>query len=198
MSPALTNVHQPGRPLELQVKRLGCLRSRTGRSYDWRNIPITLVGLVVGQSWELWPIPMPSYNAVRSCQRNTTLSLQLTIDAAQRVVIVTFAGEISDADLMGIGSGTKAHPLFDPSFAEIVDFSAVTGGSVSTFAVQTLARRTSIYESGSKHVVIAPQPHVFGLTRMFQVLAEKTRPNMVVVHTRDEACKCLGLPRKTD
>lgn len=117
--------------------------------------------------------------------------MQVTIDPVQQVVIVTFAGEISDGDLMGIASRTKAHPLFDPSFSEIVDFSAVTSGSVSTFALQTLARRTSVYERASKHLVIAPEPHVFGLSRMFQVFAEETRPNTVVVHTMDEARRCL-------
>jgi hypothetical protein len=41
----------------------------------------------------------------------------------------------------------------------------------------------------------AHRAHVFGLTRMFQVYAEKTRPNTVVVHTLDEAREYLALPR---
>ncbi len=125
------------------------------------------------------------------------MSVEFTIDASQKVVIVTFAGEINDADLLELSSMTKSHPLFDPSFSEIVDFRAVTGGSVSTFAVQALAQRTSTYGQGSKHVVIAPQPHIFGLTRMFQVYAKKTRPNTVVVRTLDEACEYLALSRRT-
>jgi hypothetical protein len=121
--------------------------------------------------------------------------VELKIDAGEKVVVVTLAGEISDTDLIGIGPATKSHPRFDPSFSEIVDFRAVTGGRVSTFAVQSLAQRTSIYNQASKHVVIAPQPHVFGLTRMFQVYAEKTRPNTVVVHTLNEAREYLALPK---
>ena len=129
---------------------------------------------------------------------STAVSVEYTIDTSDKFVLVTFAGEIDDADLIEIGPATQAHPLFDPSFAEIVDFSAVTGGRVTTFAVQSLARRTSIYNRASKHIVIAPQPHVFGLTRMFQVFAEGTRPNLFVVHTLDQARECLGLKRKTD
>ena len=121
--------------------------------------------------------------------------MQFTIDAAQQVVIVTFAGEISDADLMGIGSGTKAHPQFDPSFSEIVDFSGVTGGDVSTSAIQRLARQKSIFKLASKRVVIAPQPHLYGLTRMFEVYAEQTKPNIKLVHTFDEAREFLGLQK---
>lgn len=126
------------------------------------------------------------------------MSVEYKIDAGHKVVLVTFRGEIGDADLMNIGAATKSHPLFDSSFSEIVDFSAVTGGNVSTGALQALARHESIYDRTSKHVVIAPQPHVFGLSRMFQVYAESTRPNTVVVHSLDEAHARLGLQRITN
>jgi hypothetical protein len=123
--------------------------------------------------------------------------VEYTIDQSQKVVVVTFRGEIGDADLLNIGPATQAHPSFDPSFSEIVDFSAVTGGNVSTAALQVLARRQSIYNQASKHVVIAPQTHVFGLSRMFEAYAEGTRPNTVVVRSLDEARVCLGLQRIT-
>jgi len=126
------------------------------------------------------------------------VSVEYTFDTSQKVVIVTFGGEIGDTDLTNIGPATKSHPLFDPSFSEIVDFSGVTGGKVSTAALQALARHESIYDRASKHVVIAPQPHVFGLSRMFQVYAEATRPNTVVVHSLDEARACLGLQKITN
>ena len=129
--------------------------------------------------------------------RGAALSVEYTIDPSQRVVIVTFAGEVNDADLSKIGADTKSHPLFDPGFSQIVDFSKVTSFNVSTFAVEALARRESIYSSSAKHVVIAPQPYIFGLTRMFQVYAEETRPQMLVVQTLDEAREYLGLQRST-
>jgi hypothetical protein len=128
--------------------------------------------------------------------RTVNLSVQVTIDTREKVVLVTISGEIKDADLIEIPAVTKAQPGFDPSFSEIVDFSAVTGGKVSTFAVHTLAQRASIYNVTSKHVVIAPQAHGFGLTRMYQAYAQETRPNMEVVHTLEEARKCLGLDRE--
>ena len=124
------------------------------------------------------------------------MSARLSIDVSQKIVTVTFAGEITDADLEQIGALTKSHPQFDPSFSEIVDFSPVTGGNISKFALQTLAQGTSVYDRASKHVVVAPQPQIFGLTRMFQVYAEETRPNLVVVHTLDEARESLGIQKQ--
>lgn len=125
------------------------------------------------------------------------MSVEYTIDAGQRVVIVTFAGEVNDDDIGKIGPDTKSHAQFDPGFSQIVDFSKVTRFNVSTFAVEILARRESIYSSSAKHVVIAPQPHIYGLTRMFQVYAEGTRPQMLVVQTMDEAREYLGLQGST-
>jgi len=42
------------------------------------------------------------------------------------------------------------------------------------------------------HVIIAPQDHIFGLFRMGEVFAQKTKPNVVVVRTVNEARKFLG------
>lgn len=123
------------------------------------------------------------------------MSLHVTIDASQKVVLVKFTGDVNDADLIKIASVTRAHPSFDPSFSEIVDFSAVSGGRVSTFAVHTLAQRTSIYHRSSTHIVVAPQAHVFGLTRMYQAYARETRPNLEVVRTLEEAQERLGLDK---
>jgi hypothetical protein len=44
-------------------------------------------------------------------------------------------------------------------------------------------------------VVVAPQDHIFGLARMAEALAEKTKPNAVVVRTMDEARKILRLKK---
>ena len=162
-----------------------CLRS----SYTLKEkISLSFIGLKLS--------PIPRYNRPEfGC---ASLSARLSIDVNQKVVTVTFAGEITDTDLAEIGALTRSHPLFDPSFSEIVDFSTVTGGNISKFALQTLAQGTSVYDRASKHVVVAPQPQVFGLTRMFQVYAEETRPNLVVVHTLEQARKSLGIQKNSD
>jgi len=121
------------------------------------------------------------------------VSVQLTIDAKQRLVISTFYGEINDAEVLSVASQACSHPDFDPSFSEIADFSGVTAGTLSTSAIQDLSQRESILSPASMHVAVAPQGHIFGVFRMAQVLAERTRPNTAVVRTIDEARKFLGL-----
>jgi hypothetical protein len=119
--------------------------------------------------------------------------MKVKIDVNQRLVVATYSGEISDAEILDLASQISFHPDFDPSFSIMWDFSAVTAGTISTSAIRELSRRESILSPTSMHVVIAPQDHIFGLFRMGQVLAEEMKPNIVVVRTIDEAWEHLGL-----
>jgi len=119
------------------------------------------------------------------------VSVRLTIDVPQRLVVSTFTGESDDAELMSHISSIRSHPDFDPNFSEIVDFSGVTAGKISTSAVEELSRRASIFSPTSMHLIVAPQDFMFGLARMSQVFAEKTKPNVMVVRTVEEARKFL-------
>lgn len=119
--------------------------------------------------------------------------MKITIDASDRLVVVTCFGEVDDAEVLGTGAVIRSHPEFDPSFSEIVDLSEVSGGDISTQAIRELSLRESIFSPTSMHVAVAPQPVAFGLTRMFQGLAGQRRPNVVVVRTMEDARKALGL-----
>ena len=123
------------------------------------------------------------------------MSVQVTVEASQRLVISTFSGDLTDADIGGFASLIRSHPDFDPSFSEILDFSGVTAASVSTSVVQEVSRRASNFNLASLHVVIAPQDVIYGLARMSQVFAEKTKPNAAVVRSMEEAREFLRLHR---
>jgi hypothetical protein len=135
------------------------------------------------------PFPLPAFDTLEN------VGVQLTVDINERLIISTFSGEINDADLLGSTSLIRSHPDFDPSFSDIVDFSGVTAGHISTSTVQNLSGSASIFNPTSMHVVIAPHDLVFGLARMAQVFAEKTKPNIVVVRTIEEAREFLRLKK---
>jgi hypothetical protein len=132
---------------------------------------------------------------LRLFDRLENVGVQLTIDVKQRLVVSTFFGEINDAEMLDHSSLIRSHPDFDPNFSELWDFSGVTGGLVSTFAIEELSRRVSVFNPTSLHVVVAPRDHVFGLARMAGVFAEKTKPNTVVVRSIEEARKILSLEK---
>jgi hypothetical protein len=124
------------------------------------------------------------------------VGVRVTIDVSQRLVICTFSDELTDADILGLAPLVRSHPDLDPSFSAIMDFSGVTASSVSTSAIEKAARRPGNFNPTSMHVVIAPQDHIFGLARMSQVFAEKTRPNSAVVRTMEEAHEFIRAGRQ--
>lgn len=126
-----------------------------------------------------------------------SMSVQVTIEVSQQIVICTFTGEINDADILGVRSLIRSHADFDPSFSEILDFSGITAESLTTSAIQQASERASNFNSTSTHVVVAPHDVIFGLARMSQVLAETTRPNAMVVRTIDEAREFLRAAKRS-
>jgi len=121
------------------------------------------------------------------------MAVQLTVDAKRKLFVATYTGEIHDEEILGLAALVRSHPEFDESFSITWDFSGVTGGSISTSAMQELSRRESILSPTSMHVIVAPQDHIFGIFRMGQVLAEKTKPKVVVVRSTDQANRLLAL-----
>lgn len=121
------------------------------------------------------------------------MGLQLTVEVDQRVIVCTFTGEIDDADILSIRALIAAHPDFDASLSEILDFSGVTSANLSTDVIELVSRRASALDLTSMHIFVAPQDFMFGLSRMTQVFAENTRPNSAVVRTMEEARKLLAM-----
>lgn len=68
--------------------------------------------------------------ALRASIDGAALGVKYTVDPNEKLVIVTFSGQIGDADPQAIGSATKSHTDFDPSF--------------SAAAVQIFAQRTRL------------------------------------------------------
>lgn len=121
----------------------------------------------------------------------------LRVDVKNEIVYSSFRGRLSDSDLLAHGEALKNHPDFNPAFSEIVDFSEVTELKVTVGFINTMAKSSSVYSADSKHAVIAPHDLTYGIARMYQMLAEDTRPNVAVVRSMAEARKFLGIASAT-
>jgi len=120
------------------------------------------------------------------------MPVSLQVDRARRMVTSTFYGQVTNEEFMRQASLIQSHPDSDPHFSEIIDFTGVTTTNLSTETIWAAAT-TSIFDPSAKHVVIAPEDFAFGLARMFQALAEDSRPNLAVVRSPSEAYRLLGL-----
>ena len=116
-----------------------------------------------------------------------TMPATLTIHPNRRLVYTAFHGDLDADEFMQHAETIRNHPKFDPSYDEVVDLRGVTELHASTEMVLKLARRESLFHRESKHVVIASPGLIFRLAKLFQGIAEETRPNLKVVRTPEEA-----------
>ena len=119
------------------------------------------------------------------------MPITLTIDRDRRVIYSALHGSITESEFLEHGRSIQAHPQFDPTFSEIIDFRGVTDVALSNDALEKLAKTSSIFSPESKHIIIAPAGLIAEMARLYQGLAEATRPHIAVVRTPEEAYEQL-------
>lgn len=116
----------------------------------------------------------------------------LKIDARRKVVYSAFYGKIDDAEVAGHRSAIAADPDFKADFNEIIDFTAVTDASLSESTLAAMAANPSLFDESVLHIVVAPADLLFQLASKYKGLARFSRPNVMVVRSRDEAYQLLA------
>ena len=111
----------------------------------------------------------------------------LKIDRQRRVVSSTFYGSIRGEDLLAHRATIQADRDFDPSFAEIVDFSGVNIVEVADSALSALAGTPSLFNPDVPHIIVTPAGLPRSLALKYQEVVRETRPQFYVVETLDEA-----------
>ena len=117
---------------------------------------------------------------------------RVEFDRDREILLLIVDGDVRDADIDTIGICLRLGVAeFNPS-AGITDFSGVTSFEVSADCMSWAARNASPFRNLTPHFIVAPSDHVFGLSRMFQIL--RNRPALYVVRSREEALEALDIP----
>jgi hypothetical protein len=123
------------------------------------------------------------------------MSLTIEINTTARTVYSKFTGAINESEVYAVVTHLAQRSDFDPTFSHIIDFSAVTGATVSTNFIKVLAQERPLFDREARQIIVAPQAHIFALARMAQILRERQLPNIQVVRSLHEACAILGIER---
>lgn len=67
----------------------------------------------------------------------------------------------------------------------------MTNFEVSSDAIRQVAAAPPAFPPAYMRVLVVPKAIIYGMARMFQILGEKTRPDLHVVRTMDEAYRLL-------
>ena len=117
----------------------------------------------------------------------------LEYDQSNNTVRLTFEGSITPDDIGGGAYNTlRSFVASRPPCKGIADFSNVKVVEVASRMIQDRARLPPVL-GGQLFVIVAPEDHLFGLSRMFSLHAERTRPHIHVVRRMDEAYRLLGI-----
>ena len=121
------------------------------------------------------------------------MNLLIELDAASLVLRFTFEGPLTDATLIaGLAEAPKVVKVY-PGCRGILDFSRVSEYDLSPDVLRQLAKSAPVIPAGYDRVFVAPQDYLYGMARMFSILAEQTRPELHVVRTMREAFSILGI-----
>ncbi len=115
----------------------------------------------------------------------------LKIDPRRRIVCSTFYGDVTDQQLLLQRAAIAADRFFDPSFADIVDFSGADMPGFSQQALAKLAKSESLFHAAVPHVIVTPHDASFAMALGYQQLAKDSRTNLFVVRSLAEAHELL-------
>jgi hypothetical protein len=121
------------------------------------------------------------------------MSIRIDRDETNKLVLLSVTGVYTDSRLM------VAHYLLKDHIAQygpancIVDYSGLTGVTLTPNAIKVLANQTPPIPLDCIQVNVAPESVMYGLARMFQILTSEIRPNFRVVRTMKEALDLVGV-----
>jgi hypothetical protein len=122
------------------------------------------------------------------------MGFRFEFDPVNKVLLVRVEGRLTDELLAETQGAIRTRSSATDARAGIFDFSLVTEVALSTAFVRELAKQEPAMADATRpRIIVAPGAVAFGLSRMFQMLGESTRPLLEVVRTMDEALAALGI-----
>ncbi|HYL94010.1 MAG TPA: hypothetical protein VEW69_12740, partial [Alphaproteobacteria bacterium] len=112
-----------------------------------------------------------------------TVPYTFEFDAKNKILRGYFRGSVTDQIVIEFYGRTYDFVARYDARAVLTDLTDVTTFDVSAATVQSLARRLPAPSNNPDFVriIVASDPHVFGMVRMFQILGDQTRPLLHVV-----------------
>jgi hypothetical protein len=123
------------------------------------------------------------------------MAYRFEFDSANKILLFRAEGVLTDESLGEVYRAVRKYSTATDARMGIWDLSAVTEYAVSTEFVRQLAKEEPALPDAARRpgIIVAPDTVGFGLSRMFQLWGEPTRPLLNVVHTLDEALAALGV-----
>lgn len=120
------------------------------------------------------------------------MPFRFEFDDEHKILLVLGEGEIRDPDVLSINGVIASYVERLHPAAGISDLSAVTKFEVSAESMRTAAQRPP-YPKGTPRFVVAPQDHLYGMARMYELSETKSGGTLRIVRNRQQALDALGV-----
>jgi hypothetical protein len=108
----------------------------------------------------------------------------MDFDPRNSILRVTISDGFTDQIMRDICTAISKFVASHPCRG-IVDYSKVTMFEPSSEAVRTLASSKPAFPAGRTCIFVCPKDLIFGMARMYQMLGERTRPDLQLARTLD-------------
>jgi hypothetical protein len=120
------------------------------------------------------------------------MSFHFEYDATNKILLGRFEGLLTEESGAAFYGAIRKYGVATDARAGIWDFSAATENLASD-TIRRVAKQEPAMPANRPCFMIAPDNHLFALSRMFQMSGEHKRPLLQVVRTLDEALRALGV-----
>ena len=114
-------------------------------------------------------------------------------DPDHELFVVRMYGPITDDIFKASYAATPKYVAGRRIRAALMDLSGVDSYDVSSVAVRDVSRLPPLFPDPTPRWVVAPQDHIFGMARMFQMLSPSGRDMLHVVRSMREALQAIGI-----
>lgn len=114
-------------------------------------------------------------------------------DSKHRILLLAYDGEVQGEDVGNANLEMAEHVArLKPSIG-MADLSAVKTLDVSAGTLRSAARQPSAYPDETPRFIVAPTDYLFGMARMYEIMADRPPGKLRVVRSRKEALATQGV-----
>jgi hypothetical protein len=114
-------------------------------------------------------------------------------EAELKILLVVGEGDVQAHEIGEINDHIRAYVKRLNPVAGISDFSAVKSFHVPSQTLRAAALQPSPYPDETPRFIVAATDYLFGMARMYEIVANRPEGKLQVVRSREEALAALGV-----
>lgn len=114
-------------------------------------------------------------------------------DDEHKLLLVVMEGDVDGAEIVAIDEEMRARIIRLQPAAGISDLSPVQNFNVPAQVMRSAALQAAPYPPETPRFIVAPSDLMYGMSRMYELVANHPAGKLEVVRSREEALKRLGI-----